>query len=87
MKSNEARELMVERVLVAHKRWQRFEDMPEAKGDYSVSVSEALLDIDIDPAQASQLYANALYAAAFRGEPIGRDGMTIAVRKVVEKPI
>jgi hypothetical protein len=82
MKSNEAREMMVERVQAAYAKWPNFYALPEAKGDYSVAVNETLLEH-----HPADTYSKALYAAAFRGEPIGRFGMTISVRKVVEKPI
>jgi hypothetical protein len=88
MKSNEAREMMVERVQAAHAKWPKFHDMPELKAgdktdaDYFVPVNETLLEH-----HPAETYSKALYAAAFRGEPIGRAGMAIAVRKVVEKPI
>jgi hypothetical protein len=83
MKSNEARELMTERVQVAYAKWPNFYAMPDGvKGDYSVAVNETLLEH-----HPADTYAKALYAAAFRGEPVGRLGMTISVKKVVEKPI
>jgi hypothetical protein len=85
VKSNEARELMVERIQAAHAKWPSFYDMPEtlgAKHDYSVPVNQGHFDNDPDKA-----YVLALYAAAYRGEPVGRHGFTIAVRKVEEKPI
>jgi hypothetical protein len=74
---------MVERVQAAHAKWPRLEDMPEFLSDYCVKVNEALYEVDPDKA-----YVQALYAAAYRGEPVGRGhGMQIAVRKVAEKPI
>jgi hypothetical protein len=83
MKSNEAREMMVERVQAAYAKWPNFYALPDGvKSDYSVAVNETLL-----LHAPAETYAKALYAAAYRGEPIGRLGMTISVRKVVEKPI
>jgi hypothetical protein len=82
VKSNEARWAMVERVQAAHAKWPNFYALPEGvKGDYRVAVNETLLDHDLT------YYAKMLYAAAYRGEPVGRVGMTISVKKVVEKPI
>jgi hypothetical protein len=83
MKSNEAREMMVERVQAAKARWPSLSDLPDGvTSDYGVSVDAALFGID--PGQA---YVKALYAACYRGEPVGRVGMTISSRKFVEKPI
>jgi hypothetical protein len=83
MKSNEAREMMVERIQAAHAKWPKLDDMPDGvTADYGTPVDLALREIDPDKA-----YVKALYAAAYRGEPVGRVGMTISVRKVVEKPI
>lgn len=82
MKSNEARERMVERVQAAYAKWPSLGQMPTAKGDYLVSVNEALLAVE--PGKA---YVEALYAAAYRGEPVGRLGTSIAVKKVEERPI
>jgi hypothetical protein len=79
MKSNEARELMTARVQAAHAKWPEFGAMPEAKGDHYIPVNETLLEH-----HPAETYAKALYAAAYRGEPVGRSGMTIAVRKVAE---
>jgi hypothetical protein len=83
VKSNEARELMVERVQAAKAKWPTLWDMPVAFGDYNVVVDPNLLVVDPD-----QAYVKALYAAAYRGEPVGlSDNLTIAVCKVAEKPI
>ncbi len=84
MKSNEARELMTERVQKAHAKWRDFHDMPEAKGDSYVAVNAAVLDPDAEPHEAQGHYVKALYAAAYQGEPVGRCGMTIVVRKIGE---
>jgi hypothetical protein len=84
VKSNEARELMVARVKAAHAQWPDFDAMPEAKGDSYVAVNAAISDPDLDPHIVGHFYATALYAAAYQGEPVGRSGMSIAVRKLAE---
>jgi hypothetical protein len=83
MKSNEAREMMVERVQAAHAKWPRLGDMPDVSSGWrSVAVNPAAYEADEEKA-----YVSALYAACYRGEPIGRNGMTIFVNKVEERPI
>jgi hypothetical protein len=83
MRSLEARELMVERVQAAHAKWPRLEDMPSiSTGWRAIAVNEAQHEVD-----AEKAYIKSLYAACYRGEPIGRSGMTIFVRKIEEKPI
>jgi hypothetical protein len=81
MRSNEAREVMVERVNAAYAKWPSFEALPETTGDTLSPVNEAALRHDPSG------YVKALYAAAYRGEIIGRRGMSIAVRKVTESAI
>jgi hypothetical protein len=81
MRSNESREVMVERVNAAYAKWPRFEDLPETLGDVLSPVNGAALTHDPSG------YVKALYAAAYRGEIVGRSGLAIAVRKVAESAI
>jgi hypothetical protein len=81
MRSNEARERMVERVQAAKDKWPAFTDLPAVVGYPTVAFDPAVLRLD--PAA----YIKALYAAAYQGEIVGRTGNAIAIRKVTERRI